>query len=184
MMTDWARIRRVCLRAALSYGAAPADAEDVAQEAVVRTMLRAPEDPESYARRAAGKLTMDVLRARGRRGLTTGHGIVAGHGVSGPQYATSLDEDGESMAVTPADQEDVAIAHETRFALLVASGTLGALGVLALTHCRTARHRYRLALRGAWEAPPRFKVDPRHRGEGSPDDGPGRKEILSVDSGT
>lgn len=106
---DWTHIRAACLRDALSLGLSHADADDVAQEACIRTLLGSHvRDPLRHAKGAVANLAADVLEVRRRSGLTTGAGI--------SWARTGVDV--ACLSVRPDQVEHVA-ACEVRFALLV-----------------------------------------------------------------
>lgn len=145
--TDWRRVRRECVRDALRMGLSRDDADDVAQEACIRTMGRDCRDVERHARTTAARLASDVLRRRGRAGLTTGVGVTSSR--SGARVSV----DSATLSVEPTQVEHVE-AHEVVFALLVAEGLSGAsLSVVVGEVRRMARKRGRDALRAALGLP-------------------------------
>ena len=66
---DWDAILRGCKERALALGLSPADADDVASEAVLRTLEAMPEHTARHARVTVERLSADLLAGRSRRGL-------------------------------------------------------------------------------------------------------------------
>ena len=61
---DWGKILQACREDARAMGLGEADADDVAAEAVTRTLERMPEHVITYARRTAERLASKLRRGR------------------------------------------------------------------------------------------------------------------------
>lgn len=123
---DWAALRLDLVRIALSRGMNQAEADDAAQEAIVRILSRDARCPEAYAR----------LEVRGQR---------VREAVCGRGWGKRTALDVERMTVEP-DQEDIAIMRQRLFMVDACNGlalkaALGGTGGAA----RVARHRARRA---------------------------------------
>lgn len=176
MTPDWTAIRALCVSDAQARGASAPDADDIAQQACMQTFLAtAVQSHERHARAAAARLTSDLLRERGRAGLTTGANVTSSRTT---ERAGGSDP---ARLATPADQEDVAIARQTAFCLLVAGHASG-LPLEAQEGHQMARKRRRDRLREAWGQPPGFKGAVTVLGAGSPDDGRGRGSFSADNS--
>lgn len=89
---DWDAILRGCKERALALGLSPADAEDVASEAVLRTLEAMPEHTARHARVTTERLSADLLAGRSRRGLVARQAV---HAVDPERVGESFDAEAQ-----------------------------------------------------------------------------------------
>lgn len=160
---DWSELLACCKREALAYGLDTSDADDVAQEACMRTLEHAPTHPLAYARRITRRVAAELSRKPTQR-WRSGSGVV-NPTRGGGRTVDECEGDEHGIASrhealhTPADQEDLAIAAElaARVTAVVGDGAVRRASQRTGGAGRMARMRMRQKVREglAAELPPR-----------------------------
>ena len=66
MATDWQSVRRACVQVARRRGLRGQDAEDAAQDAILRTLEHEVDEPQRYALVVSGRVAIEMLEVQAR----------------------------------------------------------------------------------------------------------------------